>query len=350
MSMTGAIISGSFALQFFERVNWKDSDLDVFVEYTEKANAIISGGFTALCHYVETVEGYKYKSDSTGSDAYENTKDLEEVFKAPIKSESHPNKIKIRTYMKDGKKIQIIGTKRLPAQAIIRDFYATMVVNIITGTSSYGVYPRPTFIEHKGYMLLQLDEYRRKLLKKYARRGWAVKEVMGAEDEYPNSPIRSHRRICDKYTWKIPLGNFVGETAIPDSVLELSTFRIFAPSEQSRSENENENENSYYSVRAEMFQAQVLRHRYLVRDYDWMDGLATHTNSLCKTELRKLCSEDRPDHYDEKLQRPEMWYNLMIQKPDYWTYWDDSLPFWLASWEKKEIRSGAFVALDRRTI
>jgi hypothetical protein len=35
-----AVISGSFALQFFERVSWKESDLDLFVQKPSEAKAL----------------------------------------------------------------------------------------------------------------------------------------------------------------------------------------------------------------------------------------------------------------------------------------------------------------------
>ena len=35
MAKTDALISGSFAFQFFERTSWKPSDLDIFVEHGE---------------------------------------------------------------------------------------------------------------------------------------------------------------------------------------------------------------------------------------------------------------------------------------------------------------------------
>ena len=38
MGKSGALISGSFAIQFFERVLWKESDLDIFVEHGPKAS------------------------------------------------------------------------------------------------------------------------------------------------------------------------------------------------------------------------------------------------------------------------------------------------------------------------
>lgn len=46
-----ALISGSFALQFFERVTWPQSDLDIFAEE--------GGNFHSMCIYLESKEGYK---------------------------------------------------------------------------------------------------------------------------------------------------------------------------------------------------------------------------------------------------------------------------------------------------
>ena len=52
------IISGSFALQFMDRVNWNGSDLDVCVQVGEKADA--------FCRYMEEVEGYDLASRTVG--------------------------------------------------------------------------------------------------------------------------------------------------------------------------------------------------------------------------------------------------------------------------------------------
>ena len=48
------LISGSFALQFFERVHWHDSDLDIFVEQGPRA--------TELELYILSQEGYRLKA------------------------------------------------------------------------------------------------------------------------------------------------------------------------------------------------------------------------------------------------------------------------------------------------
>jgi len=56
------IISGSFALQFMDRVDWKDSDLDVCVQLGEKADA--------FCRYIEEVEGYDLASRTVAKYAW----------------------------------------------------------------------------------------------------------------------------------------------------------------------------------------------------------------------------------------------------------------------------------------
>jgi hypothetical protein len=47
MGKHDALISGSIALQFFERVVWRESDLDIYVQYGPKAEA--------MAHYVSTI-------------------------------------------------------------------------------------------------------------------------------------------------------------------------------------------------------------------------------------------------------------------------------------------------------
>lgn len=51
MGKHNALISGSFALQFFERVTWPKSDLDLFVEQ--------GPGYESLCGYLVQMEKYK---------------------------------------------------------------------------------------------------------------------------------------------------------------------------------------------------------------------------------------------------------------------------------------------------
>ena len=51
MGKYDALIDGSFAIQFFERLTWPDSDLDFFVEQGR--------GFESFCKYLVEAEGYQ---------------------------------------------------------------------------------------------------------------------------------------------------------------------------------------------------------------------------------------------------------------------------------------------------
>ena len=55
LAQCNALISGSFALQFFEGVIWPESDLDIFVED--------GPGSRSLCDYLTNEEGYSRVQD-----------------------------------------------------------------------------------------------------------------------------------------------------------------------------------------------------------------------------------------------------------------------------------------------
>ena len=62
MAKHDVLISGSLALQFFQRFAWSDSDMDVY---------LTAEGVGALEEYLCTMEGYKFKA-STYADRYDN--------------------------------------------------------------------------------------------------------------------------------------------------------------------------------------------------------------------------------------------------------------------------------------
>jgi hypothetical protein len=69
---TEAVISGSFAVQFFDRTVYRDADLDVFVEHGNHVKG--------LCKHLTSTEGYKlaYTRDGPKSDGLAAGLDPEE--------------------------------------------------------------------------------------------------------------------------------------------------------------------------------------------------------------------------------------------------------------------------------
>ncbi len=57
MAEADALISGSFGLQFFDRVVWEDSDLDIYVKGNWE-----DAGPNSFCEHLVQVEGYTLKN------------------------------------------------------------------------------------------------------------------------------------------------------------------------------------------------------------------------------------------------------------------------------------------------
>lgn len=77
LSKHDALISGSFALQFFERRIWQDSDLDIYADGSNDLR-----GPDSIGDYLVASEGYKLKSVKTGKGRGTYIEDLEHISQA----------------------------------------------------------------------------------------------------------------------------------------------------------------------------------------------------------------------------------------------------------------------------
>lgn len=85
--------------------------------------------------------------------------------------------------------------------AILAGFYATHVVNIITWSTVYSIFPIPTFMQHKGYMLEPPSlGWVQSILRRWETRGWEFDGTLRPEEESPSHPFQSRRRVGDRYT------------------------------------------------------------------------------------------------------------------------------------------------------
>ena len=90
-------------------------------------------------------------------------------------------------------KVQLIAVDSTPLFSVLVEFYSTTVVNFSSWNRAFSLFPRPTFLQHKGYPLNPLDEYLAVLLRKYARRGWRMQEILWKR----KTLIPSRSRACD---------------------------------------------------------------------------------------------------------------------------------------------------------
>lgn len=310
MGKYNALVSGSVALQLFERTLWKESDLDIFMETGENAEA--------FGDYIMEKEGYRYVK-TTVNHGY-MMPDIQEV----------------ETYTKRSKmdsadlKVQIIITRHIPVQAILTGFYSSVVVNFFTWNKAYAIFPLPTFIHHKGYLLKPLSNHFSALLDKYSRRGWRFQEAMWPEEVSSNQPMQKTRRVGDEFTWVIPFDiSNVTWSKTPDLALEYVSFRL---------EDEDRAETTYHTIIAKPFVSDVLRHEYLLGDSSWMGFLGKRVDELARMELYKVKPEARPQGFQDTIGRVFAMYRYMgsFEKPDSWTYWDDQIPKWYQAWRHAE--------------
>lgn len=227
-------------------------------------------------------------------------------------------------------------------QAILSSFYSTVVVNFLTWNKAYAIFPLPTFVHHKGFLLKPLDNYISSVLEKYSRRGWRFQGQMWPEEKGSNQPIQASRLIGDKFTWMIPFDtSHVNWSTTPDFVLEYGDF-VLKPSPWAESSN--------YKIEATWFQSAVLRHKYLFASLSWMKFLGARVDELTILELYKLEPDKRPARFRRALSRTDeqdrfTMYRLVqdemrdFQKPDSWTYWDDEVPKWHEAWLQSEAQS-----------
>ncbi|KAL8655751.1 MAG: hypothetical protein Q9226_002923 [Calogaya cf. arnoldii] len=307
MGETNALISGSFAIQFFERKFWPDSDLDMYVKEGEESDA--------LRRHLVMSEGYKLEDNPDAIDHMMRNMVTIRKYTRPVAGIEHTST-----------KIHIIGTSDIPIQAILRGFYTTVVVNIIAWNTAYSLHPQMTFIQRKGYMQKDLNEFFSQQVAKYSARGWTIQTKL-PDDHRFNHPIRGHRRIGDPYAWKIDFDvSKVEKSPVPDSVLHYSSFSIHTAPRMLR------NPRSHYVVETFLYTSPALRYTYAMSCYYMRDKARDKT----LLELSKLNPDDRPQRYEEILQDLNSWWKhsfVSFQKPDTWTYWDSEVPRWYDEWE-----------------
>ncbi|KAF8333315.1 hypothetical protein F5887DRAFT_922077 [Amanita rubescens] len=186
MRKTGAVISGSTALQAFARVQYDDSDLDLYVDRSR----------TGPVRTFLTILGYARLELSRGTND-----SLEEGDGYPGKTEINS----VDTYVKKGcdRIIQLIGTERDPVFAILQ-FHSTCVMNIITHKTAYSLYPFSTFCERNTLVCGPTTTKIVAALDKYHKRGWKTVSNITVDalfQEPITELIVKQRRIGDVHCW-----------------------------------------------------------------------------------------------------------------------------------------------------
>ncbi|KAI1367179.1 hypothetical protein F5Y08DRAFT_336848 [Xylaria arbuscula] len=316
LGQADALITGSFALQFFTNKFWPESDLDINVQ--DGPGVVILGKFLEA-------EGYELIGNRG-----EPFSDYEEVIVRLKHIRRILTFIKPQDISNDSSlelKVQLIVTCEQPVLAILGSYYTSCVVNFITWNKAYCIFPRATLLFDEMVTLTTHSDYNVPLYNKYSKRGWRLRtrpinladtaENCSPRDIYPlGSCLNSDRRIGSKDTWTMKLGTAgVARPPQPDSVLEYSTFSVEVVRESTYPWEDFDNP----------LPSNSLRYQYTYGRFApfWLavaDVLVANTHGQLKTKMKKSEAEQLASDYQGAIHRAR------FEKPDGWDYWDDWIP------------------------
>ncbi|KAH9918719.1 uncharacterized protein BXZ73DRAFT_52754 [Epithele typhae] len=180
MARTGMLVSGSFALQLFDRTIYPSADLDCYVYADGKVVDIAA-------HLVR--EGYTYcptegQAPDFATDAGHFRNGWPTADTRLATDEKHYGMRHVgvvfrfkraktaRASTDDAREVQLVVATKTP-MATILSFHSTCVMNVVSHAAAYALYPRATFVERHALDLSDNMRYATvRALAKYAGRGW----------------------------------------------------------------------------------------------------------------------------------------------------------------------------------
>ncbi|KAF4573278.1 hypothetical protein EYR36_007789 [Pleurotus pulmonarius] len=196
--MTNTIIAGSLALQFFARLNFPSSDMDLFT--SSKEAQFMCRGLELLGCVAKGKDGNRTSSMSL----------LDEAWKAQFLPGGTRTRYSLRGILTvvqfvspTGRRVQVIVTT-IPPVEVLMGYHSTHVMNFITSTHAYSLYGWETF--DLGLALYTSHYHRNlpKIVAKYERRGWeALTNGSEAADRMAFKPMS--RQVNDHLTWRLKL-------------------------------------------------------------------------------------------------------------------------------------------------
>lgn len=230
-------------------------------------------------------------------------------------------------------------TKSTPIQSVLFT-NTTTKLNFLSWNKAYSVFPLPTFVQYKSYLLQSLDDEDARLAAQFdSRGGWKVQGVMWPEETHDNHPIRERRRIGDRFTWTIPFDTRKVEwSKTPDYILE---YTCFAMDQVSDNNNGNPNTVGCHTIEANTLESKVLKHTYLCGDVRMREFIFRRLHTSIILELRMLDPAQQPANYSQiMLLGQHAFIDDALEdfdRPASWRYRDDEFPEWCEAFEKKSL-------------
>ncbi|EWC46082.1 hypothetical protein DRE_04656 [Drechslerella stenobrocha 248] len=246
MARHDAVVSGSHALQFLERIQWAASDLDVYIHTIE--------GLLAFARHLVEDEGYSFSpyswqsADATAAIVAGNveaSRHVNNMLESLGERDNDPEEAldEAVTYSLreisavfnfvhikiPARRIQLIAPRTTTLTAIMGDYYATHIFNFFTWDRAYSLFPYHTFQRRRAFYTNALTRKSVAAVNKYIDRGYSFQEYGEFHECVRNCPLRPHRCIGDKYTWVVPLDTEGVDAAsvaaaAPHSLMETSSW------------------------------------------------------------------------------------------------------------------------------
>ncbi|KAJ3931821.1 MAG: hypothetical protein NXY57DRAFT_895390 [Lentinula lateritia] len=217
--LTGMVVSGSVALQFFSREVYR-TDLDTYC---------VLGKCLDVAKYYQSIR-YEYRPSKDQLDHFED--DLSRIVDWRWYTENRgpylqDNVLQVWNFDRNGSKIQLIATARSPLEAILK-FHSTCVMNVITHRRAYCLFARTTFKERCTVVIDRGDRYNATGVEKYRARGFEVVDVPDVDrilNRQSDLTGVAARYMKDYRTWHVAVENFGSEGAAHD-FMEGNSFEM----------------------------------------------------------------------------------------------------------------------------
>ncbi|KAJ7591811.1 hypothetical protein C8J56DRAFT_931784 [Mycena floridula] len=168
---TGLIISGSTALQFFDRTLYEESDMDLYVQDSfcrEVSHFLVATGYEFV---PRDYQGLGKTLDQVINGRMDKKIDTAEPLGDEYDDDVTHGIARVFDFHLGERKIQLITAVKTPFDVIFR-YHSTVVLNFITHKAAYSLYPYDTFIKRRLVGLLE-SEKADIALEKYNQRGWS---------------------------------------------------------------------------------------------------------------------------------------------------------------------------------
>ncbi|KAI0782597.1 hypothetical protein C8Q75DRAFT_504164 [Abortiporus biennis] len=195
---TNTLIAGSTALQFFDRSVYPESDLDLYVPlYFAKyvGTWLINNGYTFTPNMIQEGDFNVAAETDRMTESYGSIRGVATVFTFVKAGAAESTESQV--------KIQLIVALRSPFEVILW-FHSTCVMNVITFSKAYCLYPRATLEARRALVCRRLNMAGQTAIKKYEDRGWDmtfISEVNDPEWLFYQGP----RWVGDDFTYTISL-------------------------------------------------------------------------------------------------------------------------------------------------